>query len=235
MKRTVVMTTVAVLSFLLMTLAAYGGQHTWRFSEFFSNPDGTIAFIELQEIGSGCCEYGVSTLNSASGGGLYVFPFPTNHASVCPGCSTSFAKLLVATQGFADMPGAPPPDYILPDGYINLIADTLTYSVYHTIGIGPMPTNGMNSLQVGPGPLYNTISVAVNTPTNMNGDTANVIARCKVSDFNQSGSVNVTDLLRLLAEWGSCPPPCDMDLDFSGSVNVTDLLTLLADWGDCPP
>lgn len=55
------------------------------------------------------------------------------------------------------------------------------------------------------------------------------------SDFN--GMVNVTDLLQLLGNWGTCPAGpngCPGDNDFSGAVNVTDLLNLLASWGGCP-
>lgn len=51
-------------------------------------------------------------------------------------------------------------------------------------------------------------------------------------DFNNSGTVNVFDLLTLLTGWGANPgSPADTDCD--GSVNVTDLLALLAGWGDC--
>ena len=41
---------------------------------------------------------------------------------------------------------------------------------------------------------------------------------------------NVTDLLALLAGWGT---PFG-DLDDDGDTNVTDLLALLAAWGACP-
>ena len=44
------------------------------------------------------------------------------------------------------------------------------------------------------------------------------------------GSVNVADLLALLAAWGTEPggPP---DFDGSGNVAVPDLVILLANWG----
>ena len=42
------------------------------------------------------------------------------------------------------------------------------------------------------------------------------------------GVLNV--LLILLAAWGACPA-CPEDTNLDGSVNVTDLLTLLANWG----
>ncbi|MCH7602596.1 MAG: hypothetical protein IIB54_07520 [Planctomycetes bacterium] len=53
-------------------------------------------------------------------------------------------------------------------------------------------------------------------------------------DSDGSGSVNVTDLLGLLASWGPCSPPCLPDTNFDGFVNVTDLLVLLGAWGACP-
>ena len=53
-------------------------------------------------------------------------------------------------------------------------------------------------------------------------------------DSDGSGSINVTDLLGLLASWGPCSPPCLPDTNFDGFVNVTDLLVLLGAWGACP-
>lgn len=55
-------------------------------------------------------------------------------------------------------------------------------------------------------------------------------------DLDKSGSVNVTDLLGILSDWGPCTPgtPCNGDVNDDGTVDVTDLLTVLANWGDCP-
>ncbi len=52
-------------------------------------------------------------------------------------------------------------------------------------------------------------------------------------DLDDDGSVGITDLLALLAAWGSDPggPP---DFDGDGNVGILDLLTLLANWGPCP-
>ncbi|HRQ75867.1 MAG TPA: hypothetical protein PK098_08110 [Phycisphaerales bacterium] len=54
-----------------------------------------------------------------------------------------------------------------------------------------------------------------------------------VGDLNNSGSVDVQDLLILLGAWGPCAEPdnCPADLNNSGSVDVQDLLILLANWG----
>jgi hypothetical protein len=52
-------------------------------------------------------------------------------------------------------------------------------------------------------------------------------------DLNCDGFVNVSDLLILLASWGSCNDPCGCDADLNGDdiVNVSDLLILLGNWG----
>jgi hypothetical protein len=52
------------------------------------------------------------------------------------------------------------------------------------------------------------------------------------ADINNSGDVDVQDLLLLLAAWGTDDD--DADIDNSGNVDVGDLLLLLAAWGDCP-
>ena len=57
------------------------------------------------------------------------------------------------------------------------------------------------------------------------------------ADTDDNGSVEVIDLLALLAAWGACPTPpapCPSDIDNNGSVEVIDLLALLAAWGNCP-
>ena len=50
-------------------------------------------------------------------------------------------------------------------------------------------------------------------------------------DTNNDGSVDVFDLLAVLANWGACTPPCPGDTNADGLVNVTDLLLVLANWG----
>lgn len=50
-------------------------------------------------------------------------------------------------------------------------------------------------------------------------------------DATGDGSVDVADLLAVLADWGPCPG-CGADVDGSGVVDVADLLAVLAGWGD---
>ena len=51
-------------------------------------------------------------------------------------------------------------------------------------------------------------------------------------DINGDGTVDVADLLDLLAAWGATSGPADINGD--GIVDVADLLLLLAAWGPCP-
>jgi hypothetical protein len=48
-----------------------------------------------------------------------------------------------------------------------------------------------------------------------------------------NGSVDVSDFLAMLAQWGVVGAPCDFDEPPDG-VNVTDFLAILANWGPCP-
>jgi hypothetical protein len=53
-----------------------------------------------------------------------------------------------------------------------------------------------------------------------------------LGDVDADGTVGVTDLLLLLAEWGPCPGACcPADLDPDGGVGVDDVLILVARWG----
>ncbi|MHC5023075.1 MAG: S8 family serine peptidase [Planctomycetota bacterium] len=60
-----------------------------------------------------------------------------------------------------------------------------------------------------------------------------VEVRRRLGDLDNSGAIDITDLLSLLSQWGPCPTPpapCPADLDGDGVVSITDLLELLANW-----
>ena len=52
-------------------------------------------------------------------------------------------------------------------------------------------------------------------------------------DIDGDGTVGASDLLILLANWGSCADcdDCAADLDGNCTVGAADLLILLANWG----
>ena len=53
-----------------------------------------------------------------------------------------------------------------------------------------------------------------------------------IADINGDGTVNVTDLLQVIASFGQCPN-CIEDMDGDGFVGIFEILTLLDTWGPC--
>jgi hypothetical protein len=157
------------------------GSHLWRFNEIFSNLDGTIQFIELKE----CCGAAGETalagkwIASDASGAQYVIP----ENLVGP---TSNKHLLFATAGFAQLEGAPKPDFIIPDKFLTHAADTLRYYLYTeaimTYAAGQLPSDGILSLSV-------DLTQAVNSPTNYNDETGSI-------DVSGGGSVPA------VSDWG---------------------------------
>lgn len=233
MRRRQLMTVASLAGVLAVQLPALGGGHTWRVNEIFSNSDGTIMFIELTE----CCgmanELGVSSVTSLVAGNTFFFPGPLT----CVNC-TANAKILLATAGFAALPGAPTPDHIIADNFFSngVAGDTVSYSTWHHLDPVTVPRDGNISLQwVGIEGDFSSFTT-FNSPTNFAGDTAFVSARCSPSDLNDDGEVGIDDFLKILGDWGPCANPCAADSDLSGDVGIDDFLLVLAEWGTsaCP-
>ncbi len=53
------------------------------------------------------------------------------------------------------------------------------------------------------------------------------------ADVTGDGTVDVLDLLAVLAAWGPCEPDCPEDINGDGVVDVLDMLEVLAAWGPC--
>jgi hypothetical protein len=143
--------------------------HLWVINELYSNADGTIQFIEMYN----CCADNETGLN-----GRYVISHATNHqydfTQNLPPNSTTDKYILLATQGFADLPGAPTPDHVIIDGFFDIAADNVQWWTYTfpdsklVFTAGQMPTDGLHSLnQNGSGGGV----VAIATPTNFAGQT----------------------------------------------------------------
>ncbi len=153
------------------SVPAVSGVHLWRVKEIFSNADGTIQFIEIAT----CC--GSTTENFLSGQALssssHTFIFPGNVAG-----STLNKHVLLATSGFAGLPGAPVPDHIIADNFFSTTADTISFSVYDTMTFpaGSLSTDGTHSLNKDPNDATDTTFVALNSPTNFSGQTGTINA-----------------------------------------------------------
>ncbi len=214
---------------------AMAGAHTWNVSEVFSNADGTIQFIELT-----CptaAEIFLAGLNVSSNTNNFFFPSnlvgPTTNKSI-----------LLATAGFALLPGAPTPDHIIVDNFFSTAGDKIRYYLYDcaTFTVSPagcpvgssstagvLPTDGCLSLSRFGGSLVS----GTNTPRNYAGATGTVSVKPLAEDTNGDGAVNVLDLIELLLCFGqpgtgSC---AEEDIDGSGTVNVLDLIELLLAFG----
>lgn len=192
--------TAAVLVMVFAPAAVvFGGAHTWRVTEIFSNADGTIQFIELTE----CCglpnELGVNNGLIASNSNSF------NMVGLGVTGSTANKSILIASQGFAELCGAPTPNYIIPNGmlpfFFSTTADNVRYATYGNIAFtaGQLPLDGVNSLHrsaVGspPPPPFS----APNSPRNYAGVT---------------GFIDVSG------------PPCGLagDIDGSGDVDGNDI------------
>lgn len=216
--------------FVLIGVAALGvpaahvtaGSHLWRFNELFTNADRTIQFIEMKE----CCGASGERLvrdkwiRSASGG---EFVFPDHLVG-----DTANRHLLLATAGFAALPGAPTPDFIIDEAFFALVEDEMTYWMYEAArfnyAAGDLPSDGITALNI-------DLTNSVNSPTNFAEESGSVVVSCHPADLDADGEVTFADLLTLLSSWGECL--CPADFDRSGAVDFIDLLEVLGGWGPC--
>jgi hypothetical protein len=51
------------------------------------------------------------------------------------------------------------------------------------------------------------------------------------ADIDNSGEVNIGDLLAMFELWGTCGEGCDADLTGNGELDLDDLLALIERWG----
>jgi hypothetical protein len=52
------------------------------------------------------------------------------------------------------------------------------------------------------------------------------------TDLDGNGYTDVSDLLTIIGQWGSCSG-CSGDIDGNGQVDVTDILIVIGAWGPC--
>ncbi len=148
----------AAVSSLLMPTSAQASFHLWRFSEIYSNCDGTVQFIEFETNFPNQHLLATHTLTSNSSS----FVFPTNLGS----STTENRRFLVATAAFKGL-GGPSPDYTLPDGFIDASGDTVTLVGADSVTFASLPTDGILSADRFGG-------TALNSPENFAGATGSI-------------------------------------------------------------
>jgi len=157
------------LLLLVLVTPAFAWQ-AWDDREIFSTPDGRVQFIELYSPTNNQNAIGARELRSVSADGLRtnVYTFPGD-----AGLSSSNKTWLVATAGFATLPGGVAPDATnLPAGFLFtdggsfwIVGGTATQSY----GPGVLPLDGVHSLAT-PGLTTNRAS-----PRNFAGTERNVL------------------------------------------------------------
>jgi hypothetical protein len=175
----------------------------WHFSEFYSNADHTVQFIELE------CDAGLDSETLANGA---LFHSNSNGATTTLVGnlfeSTLNKKLLLATPAFAALPGAVTPDFLLqevPGGGFFLPSNDFVTLNHHGLLIdsqtillsSPVPTDGVSSRHyVQAGTSTDPGTVALNSPTNFAGETGfvNVAGPQGMDgDFNDNTIVDAAD------------------------------------------
>lgn len=178
--------TVGLFSLTISALPANAGGHTWRIKEVFSNASGTVQFIELIE------SCGTPNEVALIGHQVKANANFVNLTANLPAGTSANKHILFGTANLTSF-GGPAPDYIIPANFISLSGVTVEYTPQHTciIGSGVIPTNGSNSLNRAAGCNLATCptTVALNSPTNLAGQTGTVNApACMDSDGDGYGS-----------------------------------------------
>lgn len=158
------------LAILFHASTAAAAHHQWIISELFSNADGTVQFVEL--LGTANGENLINGFNVTTAGTILTsVPIGPN----LPSTNTAGAYLLIGTGGYATLAaaqGAPAPDRVLPNNFLQTSADVVRYAGIPTTDISytNLPTNGIDSLD-----LENP-SGTVNTPRNFAGASGSINA-----------------------------------------------------------
>lgn len=162
--------TVGCLSLGTPAQAAF---HLWQVKEVYSNADGSIQYVELfnnfanENLANG------AQIVATSDGVSRTFTFNSNLSSP----NTANRHLLIATPGFASLPGAPVPDYTLPCGpFFDPAALSISVSVVVggpvdtiTFAGASLPTGGTNSLTDTTLYAAPTLVSSASSPTNFGG------------------------------------------------------------------
>jgi hypothetical protein len=172
-----------VSGLVLRAAPADAASHLWRFSEFYSSPDRSVQFIEMQEIGGSNNETNIDGHWYATNG------YNQDHSDLLGSdlpFGTANKKFLVGTQSYAALPGVPAPDYVLPDGFLEPTGDTVVWWFYQTMTIPPgvMPSDGTLSISVDDPASPAGFVVGVNSPTNFSGETGTVVLPSAVPSFS---------------------------------------------------
>ena len=162
--------------------------HTYVIEQLFSNASGTVQFIVMHEAQGMSAEYFWSGNRITAGTNSFRFlhNLPIGMINCGPyGCaaqaptSTANTRVLIATQGFADL-NIVAPDFVVPNGFLPIGGATLNYAGVDQITYGPLPTDGQTAVN-------RSGAMIPNVATNFLGASASVTPTAAGVDLNQHG------------------------------------------------
>ncbi|MGE3240582.1 MAG: dockerin type I domain-containing protein [Pirellulales bacterium] len=216
-------------SVALIATPAQAFFHLWRFSEVFSNDDGTVQFIEMTTTApSETFATGFSTMTIQSTSTGKTFTFNHNLSG-----STTNKRILIATSGFETQPGLPTTpslltsDYTLAANFMNPAGDTIRFCQNGCSGFGilesrtfaALPTDGTMSL------VYPAGTAGLNSPTNFAGTTGsvNLAPPMNSGDYNGDQTVDAADYTVWRDAFGAeVDPGSGADGNGDGTINDGD-------------
>lgn len=179
---------IVLLPLLLAVPApASAKSHLWKFTEIFSNADGSVQYIEMQVTEfAGVAEWETGGRRLSSDAQLYFIP------ANLPEENTFQTSMLLATPAFAALPGAPTPDFLIPAGFFDPAGDELRYRLTFDVfafGPGAMPVDGVLALE------REGLGTPVNSPRNFAGETGTIDASSGVAVYGVWPPLLVVGLL----------------------------------------
>ena len=148
---------------LASSASSHAAFHLWVINEVYSDASGNVQFIELSTASFGQQFVGGHQISTTQGGPFNVFTFPGD----LPADSTN-KKFLIGTAGYAALPGVPPPDYIVPNGFVFTSNVTINFAGADIVTLASIPTSGtLSSDRNG--------ATATNSPTNFAGMSGTVV------------------------------------------------------------
>ena len=116
--------------------------HQYTINELYSNADGSVQFIEMA-VGNANGEgfWAGHSISVSQGGTSHSFTFPVD----LPSEVTANTKVLIATQGFADL-GIVSPNFIIPAGFLFTSGGTVNYAGVDAVSYAQLSTDGSTSL-----------------------------------------------------------------------------------------
>jgi hypothetical protein len=173
-------TLVSVVSVVLLAPSpARASHHLWTFSQIFSNASGTVQFMQLVTTEDG--EDSIVNVPITIGG--KTFTFNKNLSSTATG---THKWILIGTTGFASTPGAPTPDFIMPDNFLSTGSGSLNYAFNTDVwNYGALPADGVNALHRDR--AGGTLTTGPNTPENFNLQTGSVNVSASVPALPAAG------------------------------------------------